>query len=42
VGQHYGWFDQLQKVVETNQPGLYHVTEFIDGDTIVVDMGGTN
>lgn len=41
VGQHYGWFDQAQKAVQTTQPGLYHVVEFVDGDTIKVDMSGT-
>ncbi len=33
--------DALRKRVETDQPGLYSVTEFIDGDTIAVDMNGT-
>ncbi len=29
------------KVAEQNQPGLFKVTEFVDGDTIAVDMNGT-
>ena len=33
--------DALRKRVETDQPGLYSVSEFIDGDTIAVDMNGT-
>ena len=41
VGQHYGWFDQAKKTVLVTQPGLYHVVEFVDGDTIKVDMNGT-
>jgi micrococcal nuclease len=28
------------KMIETNQPGLYRVSRFVDGDTIVVDMNG--
>ncbi len=40
IGQHYHWFDQVQKTAMTNQPGLYRVTEFVDGDTIAVDMAG--
>lgn len=42
AGQRFGWFDQLQKTAETSQPGLYKVVKFDDGDTIAVDMGGTN
>lgn len=42
LGQHFGWFNQIQKVAETTQPGLYQVTEFVDGDTIVVNMAGTS
>ncbi len=41
LGQHYYWFDGAQKTVQQSQPGLYHVTEFVDGDTITVDMNGT-
>jgi endonuclease YncB( thermonuclease family) len=41
LGQHYHWFDKVQKAAETTQPGLYHVVEFVDGDTIAVDMAGT-
>ena len=33
--------DSLRKPVEKNQPGLYSVSEFIDGDTIAVNMNGT-
>lgn len=41
TGQRYGWFNQIKKTMEINQPGLYHVSEFVDGDTIAVDMGGS-
>jgi micrococcal nuclease len=40
IGQHYGWFDQAKQVAKTSQPGLYRVVEFVDGDTIAVDMNG--
>ena len=40
LAQHYGWFDAAGKKVETSQPGLYAVSRFVDGDTIVVDMNG--
>lgn len=40
IGQHYGWFDWAAQQAEINQPGLYRVTKFDDGDTIQVDMNG--
>lgn len=40
LGQYYGWFDNAKKAVVVNQPGLYTVTEFVDGDTIKIDMNG--
>lgn len=36
-GQHAGW---LSKAAEQNQPGLYRISHFVDGDTIAVDMNG--
>ena len=30
-----------QSILSSNQPGLYRVVEFNDGDTIVVDMNGS-
>jgi endonuclease YncB( thermonuclease family) len=41
-GQQQGWFDSLEKSVKTNQPGLYSINHYVDGDTIVVDMNGTS
>jgi micrococcal nuclease len=40
LAQHYGWFDAASKKAETSQPGLYSVSRFVDGDTIVVNMNG--
>jgi endonuclease YncB( thermonuclease family) len=40
VGQQLGWFDEAAKQVQQNDPGLYTVTRFSDGDTITVDMNG--
>lgn len=40
-GQELGWFDAPTQQLEQNQPGLYTVTRFSDGDTITVDMNGT-
>lgn len=34
--------DELRKRAVIEQPGLYAVSEFIDGDTIAVNMNGTN
>lgn len=32
--------EQATTTVQQVQPGLYHVSEFIDGDTIAIDMNG--
>jgi len=40
LGQRYGWFDSAKQTAQVNQPGLYRVIRFDDGDTIVVDMNG--
>lgn len=40
IGQKYGWLAPAQKIAESNQPGLYTVVEFVDGDTVIVDMDG--
>src|SRR4051812_22348062 len=39
-GQQQGWFGTASKVVESNQPGLYTVAHYVDGDTIAVNMNG--
>lgn len=40
LGQYYGWFERPKAALVNNQPGMYHVTEVFDGDTIEVDMNG--
>src|SRR3954462_4766071 len=35
-----GDMSQIGRAAEQNQPGLYGVTRFVDGDTIVVNMNG--
>lgn len=42
LGQYYGWFDSAKRSVETSQPGLYSIAHYVDGDTVVVNMNGTN
>ena len=39
-GQHQGWLGAVADTAENNQPGLYRVTQFVDGDTIGIDMNG--
>ena len=41
VLQQKGYLQPAAEVAVQNQPGLYAVTEFSDGDTISVDMNGT-
>lgn len=36
----HGGLSQLSSTAEQNQPGLYGVSHFVDGDTIAVDMNG--
>ncbi len=40
IGQHYGWFQAAAKQAVQNDPNLYMVDHFIDGDTISVKMNG--
>lgn len=40
LGQRQGWFGQLQQAATSNQPGMYSINHFIDGDTISVNMNG--
>jgi micrococcal nuclease len=35
-----GLFHKISQPITTNNPGLYRVVEFADGDTIAVDMDG--
>lgn len=38
-GQYYGWFD-IARLATTDSPGLYRVRNYVDGDTITVNMNG--
>lgn len=38
--QRTGWLDNTAKSVQQDQPGLYSVNHFVDGDTIAVNMNG--
>lgn len=40
IVQHYGWLGSATQSLKQTQPGLYMVTEFVDGDTVAVDMNG--
>lgn len=40
IAQQQGWIGNATQQAQINQPGLYSVTRFVDGDTIVVNMNG--
>lgn len=40
LAQQQGWLAPITDQAEQNQPGMYTVTRYTDGDTITVDMGG--
>jgi len=40
AAQQLGWLNEVGQDLQTNQPGLYTVVGFSDGDTISVDMNG--
>jgi micrococcal nuclease len=40
VATQSGWIGKSAQTISSNDPGLYAVTKFDDGDTIVVDMNG--
>lgn len=42
IAEGRGWLDDAANLAEQSQPGLYTVTRFSDGDTIVVNMQGTD
>ena len=41
MAQRLGWLEPLKSAAVINQPGLYRVVKFDDGDTIAVDMNGS-
>lgn len=42
VATQSGWLNKPLQQAQQSQPGLYNVAQFIDGDTIAVDMNGHN
>ena len=40
IAQQQGWLGGVLQPVADNQPGLYQVSQFVDGDTIAVNMNG--
>lgn len=42
VSQHFGWLEVPKQSTVENNPGLYSINRYIDGDTISVNMNGTN
>lgn len=40
IAQDHGWLKSATSSVESNQPGLYEVDHYDDGDTIAVKMNG--
>jgi endonuclease YncB( thermonuclease family) len=40
LAQQKGLINRAAANIQQVQPGLYHVSEFVDGDTIIVDMNG--
>ncbi len=40
IAQQQGWLQSAQQTAQTNQPGSYKISRYIDGDTIAVDMDG--
>lgn len=40
AAQQQGWLGGAQQAAVNNQPGLYSVSRFVDGDTVSVNMNG--
>jgi len=40
VATQSGWLNRSSQVIQQNQPGLYQIAHFVDGDTIAVNMDG--
>jgi micrococcal nuclease len=40
AAQDRGWLGGAEQAAVSSQPGLYRVTQFVDGDTIAIDMNG--
>lgn len=42
LAQYFGWFDQPRQTVTKLDPGQYAVVKYVDGDTISVNINGSN
>ncbi|MDB5164416.1 MAG: hypothetical protein JWL89_42 [Candidatus Saccharibacteria bacterium] len=40
IGKQQGWLQSASETATQNQPGLYSIAHFTDGDTIAVNMNG--
>lgn len=40
VATQSGWLDGASKTIQDNNPGLYTINHYVDGDTIAVNMNG--
>ena len=41
VATQSGWLKNGSRTLQQNQPGLYSINHYVDGDTIAVDMNGS-
>lgn len=41
VATQSGWLNNLSQSAQQNQPGLYSINHYVDGDTIAVNMNGS-
>jgi micrococcal nuclease len=41
IASQSGWLKSGGKTIEQNQPGLYTINHYVDGDTIAVNMNGS-
>lgn len=41
VATQSGWLKNAPQALQQNQPGLYPIAHYVDGDTIAVDMNGS-
>lgn len=41
VSTQSGWLSSAPKTLEQNQPGLYTIAHYVDGDTVAVNMNGS-
>jgi len=41
VATQSGWLSKAPQIAEQNQPGLYTINHYVDGDTIAVNMNGS-